>query len=156
MQTKYNVSINIRRDADRDIHYIPTPNTERVVNQISNDFKKGTRSFTMVGSYGTGKSSFLWALQQTLFKKKKVFRNDINLLVNPQVDFINIIGEYDSIREVFADEFGVKVNRNLAQNILSAIYNRYHDLGKKNPLLVIVIDEFGKFLEYASKNNPEE
>jgi DNA replication protein DnaC len=156
MQTKYNVSVNIQRDADRDIHYIPTINAERVVNQISNDFKKGTRSFTIVGSYGTGKSSFLWALQQTLQKKKKIFKNDINLLSNPSVGFINIVGDYGSIREVFADEFGVKVNRNLAQNLLSEIYNRYHDLGKKNPILVIVIDEFGKFLEYASQNNPEE
>ncbi|MDF2449462.1 MAG: hypothetical protein K0R26_1966 [Bacteroidota bacterium] len=154
MQTKYNVSVNIQRDANRDIHYIPTPNANQVINQISNDFKKGTRSFTIVGSYGTGKSSFLWALQQSLNKKKKVF--DVNLLVNPKVDFINIVGSYDSIREVFADEFSVKVNRNLAQNILSEVYNRYHDLGKKNPLLVIVIDEFGKFLEYASQHNPEE
>ncbi len=154
MEIKYNVSVNIQRDADRDIHYIPTPNATKVINQISNDFKKGTRSFTIVGSYGTGKSSFLWALQQSLNKKKKIF--DINLLNNPQVDIINIVGDYNSIREIFAEEFGVKINRNLAQNILSEVFNRYHDLGKKNPLLVIVIDEFGKFLEYASQHNPEE
>ena len=41
------------------------------------------------------------------------------------------------------------------ENILCEIFNRYHDLGDKSPLLVIVIDEFGKFLEYASQNNPE-
>lgn len=35
------------------------------------------------------------------------------------------------------------------------IYQKYHSLGKRNSLLFIVIDEFGKFLEYASKYNPE-
>ena len=153
MPTKHTVSVNIRRDAERDIHYIRTPNANRVVNQITNDFKKGTRSFTIIGSYGTGKSSFLWALEQSLKGKKSFF--DLNLLTNPRIEFINIVGEYRSIRDVFAEEFNVKVNRNLTQNILSEVYNKYHDLGKK-ALLFIVIDEFGKFLEYAAKNNPED
>lgn len=153
MPTKYTVSVNIQRDANREIHYIKTPNANRAANQIANDFKKGTRSFTLIGSYGTGKSSFLWALEQSLKGRKSFF--NLNLLNNPKVEFINIIGEYRSMREVFAEEFRVKANRNLAQNILSEVYNRYHDLGKKG-LLFLVIDEFGKFLEYAAKNNPED
>jgi len=153
MPTKHTVSVNIQRDSEREIRYIKTPNAKRVVNQIASDFEKGTRSFTIIGSYGTGKSSFLWALEQSLKGKKSFF--ELNLLSNSKVEFINIVGEYRSIREVFADEFNVKVNRNLSQNILSEVYNKYYDLGKK-ALLFIVIDEFGKFLEYAAKNNPEE
>lgn len=153
MANKYTTSVNIIRDSNRDLNYIPTPNSEKAVNQICNDFKKGTRSFNIIGSYGTGKSSFLWAFQQSLLGRKKFF--SVNLVPSPTVEFINIVGEFRSIKESFADSFNVKNNRNLSENIFSEIYNRYHELGKKNPLLIIVIDEFGKFLEYASNNEPE-
>jgi DNA replication protein DnaC len=124
-----------------------------VVNQISNDFKKGIRSFSIIGSYGTGKSSFLWALQQSLTGKKKFF--NVNLILNPKIEIVNIIGEYKSIKTVFADYFEVSQTKHQSENILSEIFNRYHDLGKKNSLLVLLVDEFGKFLEYASQNSPE-
>lgn len=71
MTTKFTTSTNIIRDSGRELNYIPTPNSIRVVNQIVNDFKKGIRSFNIIGSYGTGKSSFLWALQQSLQGKKR-------------------------------------------------------------------------------------
>jgi ABC-type dipeptide/oligopeptide/nickel transport system ATPase subunit len=153
-QTKllFTTSVNIIRDSNRDMNYIPTPNAVRIVNQISNDFKKGIRSFNIVGSYGTGKSSFLWALQQSLSGKKKIFNT--NLLSNPKLDIINFVGEFKSLTSVFAEYFEVK-GKQQVENIFSEIYNRYHDLGKKNPLMVIVIDEFGKFLEYAAQNSPE-
>jgi hypothetical protein len=153
MANKHTTSVNIIRDSERDLNYIPTPNSKKAVDQICNDFKKGTRSFNIIGSYGTGKSSFLWAFQQSLSGRKKYF--NINLLSNPSSAFINIIGEFKSIKESFADYFNVKNNKNLSENIFSEIYNKYYDLGKKNPLLIIVIDEFGKFLEYASQNDPE-
>lgn len=154
MRTKYNASVNIIRDSNRELNYIPTPNAVQVINQIGNDFKKGIRSFNIIGSYGTGKSSFLWALEQSQRNRKKYF--NLNLINNPTVDFINIVGEHKSIIEVFGELFDVKSNKDLTQNILSAIYNRYYDLGKKkNPLMFITIDEFGKFLEYASEHKPE-
>lgn len=153
MQTKFTTSTNIIRDSAREINYIPTPNANRVVNQIANDFKKGIRSFNIIGSYGTGKSSFLWALQQSLQGKKRFF--NINLLQTPKIEIINFIGEFKSITNVFADRFDVNHTKHQTENILSEIFNRYHVLGKMNPLLILVIDEFGKFLEYASQNSPE-
>lgn len=153
MATKFTTSVNIIRDSERELNYIPTPNAVRIVNQIANDFKVGIRSFNIIGSYGTGKSSFFWALQQSALGRKKYF--GINLVQNPNVGFINIVGEYKSIKETFADYFEVKNNRNASENIFSEIFNRYYDLGKKNPLLFIVIDEFGKFLEFAAQNDPE-
>lgn len=153
MASKYTTSANIVRDQARTLSYIVTPNARRVVDQLSSDFKKGIRSFNIIGSYGTGKSSFLWALQQSLLGKKKLFTP--NLVSNPQVEFINLVGEYRSIIEAFSDEFDISSNRNRTENILSEIYGRYHKLGKRSPLLVILIDEFGKFLEYASQNSPE-
>jgi hypothetical protein len=153
MQTKFTTSTNIIRDLSRNINYIPTPNSFKVVNQISNDFKRGLRSFNIIGSYGTGKSSFLWALEQSVAGKKKIF--DLNLLQGPKVEVINFIGEYKSITRVFADYFEVNLNKQPNETIFSEIFNRYHALGKKSPLLFLVIDEFGKFLEYAADNTPE-
>lgn len=153
MPIKFTTSVNIIRDKSKELNYIPTPNSMRVVNQIANDFKKGNRSFNIIGSYGTGKSAFLWAFQQSLSNNKKYF--GINILPNPTINFINIVGEYKSITETFADIFNVKSNKNLTENIFSEIYNRYHELGKNSPILFLVIDEFGKFLEYASQNEPE-
>lgn len=153
MANNFTTSVNILRDAGRDFNYIPTPNAKQVVSQIVNDFKKGIRSFNIIGNYGTGKSSFLVALEQSINNTKKYFNP--NFIVNPKVDFIKIVGSYTSIVEQFADIFEVSAAKNKHENILSEIFNRYHSLGKSNGLLFIFLDEFGKFLEYASKNNPE-
>ncbi len=153
MANNFTTSVNILRDTERDFHYIPTPNARQVVGQIVNDFKKGIRSFNIIGTYGTGKSSFLLALEQSVKGKKRYF--ETNFLTNPKVDFVKIVGSYTSIVEQFADIFEVTTNKNKHENILSEIFNRYHSLSKNNGILFLLLDEFGKFLEYASKHNPE-
>jgi len=153
MANNFTTSVNIIRDTDRDFNYIPTPNATQVVSQIVNDFKKGIRSFNVVGTYGTGKSSFLLAFEQSIRGTKRYF--EPNLSTNPKYDFVKIVGTYASIVEQFSDVFEVRTNKNEQENILSEIFNRYHSLGKENKVLFILIDEFGKFLEYASKHNPE-
>jgi len=153
MAIKFTTSVNIIRDSERELNYIPTPNSIRVVNQITNDFKKGIRSFNIIGSYGTGKSAFLWAFKQSVTGKKKHF--GINLISNPTVDFLNIVGEYRSLKDSFSEALGLKNHKTSNENIFSEIFNRYHELGKKNPILFLMIDEFGKFLEYASQHEPE-
>jgi len=153
MANNFSTSVNILRDTDKDFHYIPTPNAKQVVSQIVNDFKKGIRSFNIIGTYGTGKSSFLLALEQSISGTKRFF--EPNFGASPKVDFVKIVGTYTSIVEQFADTFEVNTNKNKHENILSEIFNRYHSLGKNNGVLFIFLDEFGKFLEYASKHNPE-
>jgi len=153
MANNFTTSINIIRDTDREFNYIPTPNAKQVVSQIVNDFKNGIRSFMVVGTYGTGKSSFLLAFEQSVKGTKRYF--EPNFSVKPKYDFIKIIGSYTSIVEQFAETFEVQTNKNQQEHILSEIFNRYYSLGKENKVLFILIDEFGKFLEYASKNNPE-
>ena len=153
MASNFTTSVNIIRDTDRDFNYIPTPNAIQVVSQIVNDFKKGIRSLNVVGTYGTGKSSFLLAFEQSLNGTKRYF--EPNFLTNPKFDFVKIIGSHSSIVEQFADAFAVQTNKNQQENILSEIFNRYHSIGKENKVLFILIDEFGKFLEYASKHNPD-
>lgn len=153
MANNFSTSVNILRDTDKDFHYIPTPNAKQVVSQIVNDFKQGIRSFNIIGTYGTGKSSFLLALEQSIKGTKKFFEPNFGGI--PKVDFLKIVGSYTSIVDQFADTFEVNTNKNKHENILSEIFNRYHALGKNNGLLFIFLDEFGKFLEYASKHNPE-
>jgi len=153
MANNFTTSVNIIRDTDRDFNYIPTPNAKQVVSQIVNDFKKGIRSFNIVGTYGTGKSSFLLAFEQSIIGTKRYFNP--NFSSNPAFDFVKIIGTYSSIIEQFADTFNVETNNNKQGNILSEIFNKYHSIGNENKILFLLIDEFGKFLEYASKHNPE-
>lgn len=153
MANNFTTSVNIIRDTDRDFSYIPTPNAKQIVGQIVNDFKKGIRSFNVVGTYGTGKSSFLLAFEQSITGKKRYF--DPNFLTNPKFDFVKFIGSYSSIVEQFSDVFEVQTNKNQQENILSEIFNRYHSMGNDDKVLFLLIDEFGKFLEYASKHNPE-
>jgi hypothetical protein len=151
MPIKYNTSVNIIRDADRELNYIPTPNAIQVAHQISNDFKKGLRAFTLIGSYGTGKSSFIWALQQELVKNGNFF--NLRMLTNPSIGIINLIGDYTSVKGALETHFSLgEVSE---KHIFSELFNAYHDLGKDNPLLFVFIDEFGKFLEYAAAHNPE-
>jgi hypothetical protein len=154
MKTKSNVSVNILRDKNRELIYYPTPNAIRVVDDIFTFFKNGNRSFSIIGSYGTGKSSFLLALQKTLNKEKKYFK--LKDTTDYKVEFINIVGEAKSIKDAFAEYFDLNNKKVNTNDILNEIYSKYHSLGKKNPLLVISIDEFGKFLEYAANNKPEE
>ena len=153
MTNNFTTSVNIIRDTHRDFNYIPTPNAKQVVNQIVNDFKKGIRSFNVVGTYGTGKSSFLLAFEQSVLGTKRYF--EPNFISNSKIDFVKIIGSYASIVEQFGDTFDVQLIKNQQENILSEIFNKYHSIGKGDKILFLVIDEFGKFLEYASKNNPE-
>lgn len=153
MANNFTTSVNIIRDTDRDFSYIPTPNASQVVSQIVNDFKKGIRSFNIVGTYGTGKSSFLLAFEQSLKGYKRYFNP--NFIANPKFEFVKIIGSYSSIIDQFADYFNVKTSSYKQENILSEIFNKYHSLAKNDKILFVLIDEFGKFLEYASKHNPE-
>lgn len=154
MENNFTTSVNILRDTDRDFNYIPTPNSLKVINQIVNDFKIGIRSFSIIGTYGTGKSSFLLALEQSLKGNRRYF--EPKFLVNPKVDFIKIIGSYVSLIDLLGDYFDLSTNTiNKQDIILSEIFNKYHAISGENKLLIILADEFGKFLEYASKNNPE-
>jgi ribosomal protein S15P/S13E len=93
------------------------------------------------------------AFEQSIRGTKRYF--EPNFLDKPKFDFVKFIGSYASIVEQFADAFEVQTNKNQQENILSEIFNRYHSIGKGNKVLFILIDEFGKFLEYASKHNPE-
>ena len=145
-------SINIVRDFNQDINYIATPNVKLVYGQIISNYQKGSRSFNLIGSYGTGKSAFILSLEQSLNGKAKLFDKAALFDGLNKFTFVNIIGENKSLIEAVANRFKIDNTDISATEIISKI-DSFHK-GHKGAL-VIVIDEFGKFLEYAAKNNTE-
>ncbi len=151
----YTPSVNIVRDTGVDINYIATPNASQVFNQLINGYKTGWRSFTIVGAYGIGKSSFLWALQKQLTGEKIYFPSKQSFEGAKYV-IKTFIGDYSSIIDSFALEFlDHKRKTYTVKEIIQAIGDAYNSAKKKKQGLIILIDELGKYLEFAAKNNPE-
>src|SRR3990172_12159518 len=155
---RYSQSVNIIRDINTSLNYIPTPNAKQVFNQLINNYNLGIHSFNIVGAYGSGKSIFLWALEKNLNEKINYFGKLNGQLSEIQsFEFVPIIGEYKSVIASFIKRFSNNKNLNLeTYDLVKQVDRFYNSLKKSNKGLVIVIDEFGKFLEYASKNNPED
>jgi hypothetical protein len=156
IKANYSPSINIVRDNDVDFNYIVTPNTSAIFGQLFNDVLTGIKAHTIIGAYGIGKSSFLLATEQTLSKKKIHFKGYEKVIKQlPSYEFVNIIGDYSSIIETIGKEFGISGKKVTAKDVINSIINKAEVLKKKKLGLAIIIDEFGKFLEYASVHNPE-
>ena len=149
-QSMFSPSVNIVRDANRALNYIPTENTKRIVSQLLADYQTGIRAFTMIGSYGTGKSAFLWALEQNLTGQKPYFRD--KLFGTGPTEVVRFVGEYQSLANVMAERYGLEAGVD-GNAILAALYYQHQTI-LKNGCLVVLIDEFGKFLEHAAANDP--
>ncbi|PIQ09287.1 MAG: hypothetical protein COW71_07100 [Ignavibacteriales bacterium CG18_big_fil_WC_8_21_14_2_50_31_20] len=151
MQNNFTPSINIERDFLNKIEYFSTPNTELIFNSIERNIQKGVHSFELIGSFGTGKSSFLLAFQKQLENKEIFFNSELNIFCNNQYKTISITGYYEAI--------GNLINSNLKEPIsndfITSIEKRYKKNRIENFHTIILIDEFGKILEYSAKTNPE-
>ncbi len=154
MPKTFSLSANIENGFAAGSQYIVTPNAKKAIHNIVNDFHTGIHSFTIIGSYGTGKSSFLLALEEDLCKKnKKPFLLDYKVLSNTTgVEIRNIVGDYKELSTLLRQNLNVEDSTNSVLDELNELYNKCK---KANKLLVLVIDEFGKVLEHAAKNSPE-
>lgn len=149
---RFSPSTNLIRDVEGDIAYHPTANAQRVYFQILNDFAVGIHSFSLIGSYGTGKSSFLVALEQTLNRTASHFAEPNGHFGGAQrFHFINIVGAYASLAHVLAEKLGASSE----QEVWSKLDTWSETLRQENGFLMIAVDEFGKFLEYAAQESPE-
>ena len=147
----YIPSINIEHNKFSDFRYIVTENAKLVVSGIINGYNAGHHSFTIIGTYGTGKSSFILAFEQDLKSNSKHLIQDKTVLSKSQeFEFLNIVGDYTSLDKLLADKLKCEKT-----NSIDALNKFYSDIKKKNKFLVIVVDEFGKVLEHAANNNPE-
>ena len=154
MARTFSLSANIENGFAEGTQYLVTPNAQNAIHNIVNDFHTGIHSFTIIGSYGTGKSSFLLALEADLKMtgKKKYLLDTKNLSKAKSFEIINIVGDYAEMSTLLSKALEVEGNSN---SILDCLKNRYTQCQKKGKFLLIVVDEFGKVLEHAAKNNPE-
>lgn len=154
-KVKYSPSVNIIRDSSYEFNYITTPNATDTFTSILNDQNVGIKAHLLVGAYGTGKSSFILAFKQTLEKFYTHFKGHTKLLGSlPNYEFITIVGEVTSLEAFFATRYQLG-NTYCSSDVVKAINNEYQSLKQQKKGVAILIDEFGKLLEYAAKNNPE-
>lgn len=148
----YSPSVNIIRDKGANIKYVNTYNGQRAFEQILHAAPAGTRSFSLVGAYGTGKSTFLWALAEACSGKEEYFQDfDYLLKGYPRFELLDFVGDFSSITEAFA--LALKCEKSKIIENLSLYADQ---LNAKKTSLIIRIDEFGKHLEFSAKTNPEE
>lgn len=149
MPTKFSPSINLVRDAGQDYGYLATANAQHVAAEIVRSERTGFHAFQLIGSFGTGKSAFLLAFTNALRGQP----TDLPVKVpKKQPEVISLVGEYRSLAEFLAEHLELKKGQKGFQYILDALHQRY----ERNGRLYLIIDEFGKFLEHAAKNKPEE
>ena len=141
-----NISTNILRDTGKNLDFIVTPNSKEVFERIF--LEKGTKSFNLIGNYGTGKSTFLWACEKVLSEKSNLFGVDDFNNLNNDFEIIKILGEEESLLRLFAISIGLSGRINTKR-----VLEHLETLISSSKKLVIFIDEFGKVLEYISKNN---
>ena len=144
-----NISTNILRDESKDLNYVVTPNAIQIYERIVNSAEKSNKSFTLIGNYGTGKSTFLWALEKNLLKEKIYFSNTLDSKSN-SFDFIKLVGDNASLTDTLLKT--LKLKEGSSNEIIVELEKRRVTSSKKNKGLVFIIDEFGKFLEFISKN----
>lgn len=147
---EFNISTNILRDQDKNLNYVVTPNATKIFERIFCTENAVQNSYTIIGNYGTGKSTFLWAMEKNLLKEKIYFSNKLNSTIK-SYQFLKIIG--DSTRLNFAFQKALKLQTNAtSRDIIDELEKRRKLAQKKKEAFVIIIDEFGKFLEYINKN----
>lgn len=151
---KFNLSANIENGWDADTQYISTPNARKAALSIVDGFHSGIHSFTVIGTYGTGKSSFLLALEHDLNpenSKKYLLGNPKVLSDAKSFDILNIVGDYEDLSTLMARKLNVESSH---INVLDCLKERYDECCKEDKFLLVVIDEFGKILEHAAEKNP--
>lgn len=151
----YTPSINIEFHQPEEWNYVITPNARAVLGTMIERFQSGVHSFQIIGSYGTGKSSFLMALQCELQKEHSDFVQSKRVFNNfEKFEFCTIVGDYNSMANILGKKLSLAALG--ADNVLSALDSYYKRVQAEGKFLFIFVDEFGKILEHASSSPEEE
>ena len=151
---QFNLSANIETGVSGNDSYIVTPNVQKAAAEIVNQYRIGIHSFTIIGTYGTGKSCFLVNLERDMLglsKRKLLLKDPTALTRAAGFEILNIVGQYKPLKSLLAD----KLSSN-EESVMATLKQRYDQIKRQGNMLVIVIDEFGKTLEHAAAHNPEE
>lgn len=154
---QFSLSANIENGIVEEIRYIVTPNVTKVLQEIVNAYQTGIHSFSIIGTYGTGKSSFLLNLEKDLDTKQdnKALLKNPSVLYDGDFEVLNILGDSKSLSDLLCKK--LKTLSSLqSDDPLALLKDYYSHLKKKGKMLFIAIDEFGKVLEHAAKYDPEE
>ena len=139
------ISTNILSEySQEDFRYIVTPSAEAVSEEILNALGKRYRCLSLIGSYGTGKSSFLYALSKSIVGKADYFPN----LVSPGSIVYKSVGQYESLLNQMGNVLKSKPN-------LDSIFQALKAADGKGKRVYLFLDEFGKVIEFALKNDPK-
>lgn len=150
---KYIPSVNIEHSIFDEKSYIITQNARCVVGSIVNSFNSGIHCFNIIGSYGTGKSSFILALEHSLRNPNyPLTENKGQFNGCENFEFLKIVGDYTSASTILSEHLPQEYQ---SVSIFDSLSNFYNDIASQGKFLVVVIDEFGKILEYAANNSPE-
>ena len=112
MARTFSLSANIENGFADGAQYLVTPNAQNAIHNIVNDYCSGIHSFTIIGSYGTGKSSFLLALEADLKKtgKQKYLLDAKNLSNAKSYEILNIVGDYTEMSTLLSKVLNVEGN----------------------------------------------
>jgi len=161
-------------------NYIITPTVESLATRITEESirDKGTRAWSIIGPYGTGKSAFalfmtdLFCRLSPIHPTGQKIKKKLKLTPNPYLPLL-IIAERKALKVQITEcisksfesidvDFSKKArklleNQSISGNKLNLLIVEASKIAKENNYggLLIIIDEFGKFLEYAAAK-PEE
>lgn len=155
----FSLSANIENGIAEGSRYIVTPNVEKVLQEVVNAYQTGIHSFTIIGTYGTGKSSFLLNLERDLeLSEHKTLLKNPGVLHAGEFEVLNILGDSKSLSDILLQK--IKPLCGMAKedetDPIALLRDYYNRLKKNDKMLFIAIDEFGKVLEHAAKYDPEE
>ncbi len=156
--------------------YLLSSTARQITMQIIRGFQtpRFSTAWTITGPYGTGKSAFALFLTD-IFANKNSIHNDaqtikeqsdnpipllLPILVQGQRSNINIellsilSSTFSELDPGFSRKVKEKIPRNIENKIVLELYQQAitvaQDLGYDG--ILVIIDEFGKFLEYAAAN----
>ena len=161
-------------------HFVFHDTSKKVLNQISSSLLNSNQSgFTLTGPYGTGKSSLALFLKALISKESAIKKQAENIakfnnkhlfsrvFLNKKSWFtLNVIGSKDDPIDSIAEQIDQTVNENwisktippilktktkkTVAGVIKSLNNLVLELNKKNHGLILIVDEMGKFLDYAS------
>ena len=139
LNQKFNKSTNILIDKYECNEFIKTTSLNEVIQKIEDSIS--LNSLSLIGPFGSGKSTILLYLENYFSKKCS---SNKNYLV------IKILGEYNSFVNTLNREFSKIIS--IKNTILETLKELDKFSKKKYDGFVILIDELGKFIDYSSEN----
>lgn len=130
---KNRVSTNLNFTSAKDFIYVANSDTQSIFDDVFRISNSESRFIALVGSYGTGKSSFLLAFRETVTQSNTFFK-----FSGAKAKCISIVGIEDSIE---AELYNV-----ISELGYSDLFTGLKALSS-NEKVFILIDEFGYYVE---------